>query len=111
ALRNLATSNPDPKVFPNFNEELRAAMYRETEMFFEAVVREDRNIFDFIDGDFTFVNETLAKHYGIEGVKGKKFQRVKVPPNRAGVMTQASILTMTSEAGRTSPVKRGKWVL
>jgi len=110
-LRNLASSNPDPKEFPSFNEELRSAMYRETEMFFETVLREDRSIFDFIDADFSFVNEPLAKHYGIEGVKGKEFKRVKLPANRAGVLTHASILTMTSHPGRTSPVKRGKWVL
>jgi hypothetical protein len=110
-LRNLASANPEPKDFPTFNEDLRSAMYRETEMFFESMLREDRNIFDFLDADFTFVNEVLAKHYGIEGVKGKQFQRVKAPPNRAGVLTHASILTMNSRPYRTSPVLRGKWVL
>jgi hypothetical protein len=86
-------------------------MVRETELFFETVVREDRSIFDLLDADFTFVNERLAKHYGIDGVSGPPFQRVKLPANRGGVLTQASILTLTSNPTRTSPVKRGKWVL
>jgi hypothetical protein len=110
-LRKLAGVNPDPATFPNFDEELRAAMTRETELFFEAIVREDRSIFDLLDADFTFVNERLAKHYGIEGVKGKEFQRVKAPAHRGGILTQASILTLTSNPTRTAPVKRGKWVL
>jgi hypothetical protein len=110
-LRNLATVSPDPKAFPGFDEELRSAMQRETELFFEAILREDRSILDFIDADFTFLNEKLAKHYGIEGVKGKEFQRVKVPPSRGGILTHASILTLTSYPTRTSPVQRGKWVL
>jgi hypothetical protein len=110
-LRNLASVTPDPKRFPTFDEELRSAMYRETELFFEAVLREDRSILDFLDADFSFINERLAKHYGIGGVKGKKFQRVKLPANRGGILTHASILTLTSNPTRTSPVKRGKWVL
>jgi hypothetical protein len=110
-IRNLYTVAPDRKLFPNFDDELRAAMHRETELFFEAILREDRSILDLIDADFSFVNERLAKHYGIEGIKGKEFQRVKLPPNRGGLLTQASILTITSNPTRTSPVKRGKWVL
>jgi hypothetical protein len=110
-LRKLASVNPDTKTFPNFDEELRAAMVRETELFFEAIVREDRSVFDLIDGDFTFVNERLAKHYGIEDIKGKEFRRVPAPANRGGILTQASILTLTSNPTRTAPVKRGKWVL
>jgi hypothetical protein len=86
-------------------------MVRETELFFEAVLREDRSILDFLDADFSFVNERLGQHYGIKGVVGKEFQRVKLPPNRGGILTQASILTLTSNPTRTSPVKRGKWVL
>jgi len=78
-LRSLANINPDPKVFPGFDADLRAAMRRETELFFEAILVEDRSILDFIDADFSFVNERLAKHYGISGVKGKDFRRVKVP--------------------------------
>lgn len=109
--RKLAFVSPDPKTFPNFDEELREAMARETELFFEAIVREDRSVLDFLDADFSFVNERLARHYGIEGVKGKEFRRVKLPPNRGGILTQASVLTLTSNPTRTSPVKRGKWVL
>ena len=86
-------------------------MVRETELFFEAILRENRSILDLLDADFSFVNERLAKHYGIEGVKGPEFRRVKLPANRGGVLTQASILTLTSNPTRTSPVKRGKWVL
>ncbi len=86
-------------------------MIRETELFFEAILREDRSILDLLDADFSFVNERLAKHYGIAGVTGPEFRRVKLPPNRGGVLTQASILTLTSNPTRTSPVKRGKWVL
>ncbi len=110
-IRKLAEVNPDPKVFPRFDEELRSAMYRETEMFFDAILREDRSILDFLDADFSFVNERLAKHYGITGVKGPEFRRVKLPPNRGGILTQASILTLTSNSTRTAPVKRGKFVL
>jgi hypothetical protein len=110
-LRNLSSVSPDPKLFPTFNRALRSAMVRETELFFEAILREDRSILDFIDADFSFVNEPLAAHYGIKGIKGKEFQRVKLPPERGGVLTQASILTLTSNPTRTSPVKRGKWVL
>jgi hypothetical protein len=87
-------------------------MLQETEMFFEAVMKEDRSILDFIDADFTFLNERLAKHYGIAGVKGDHFRRVALKDGiRGGVLTQASILTITSNPTRTSPVKRGKWIL
>jgi mono/diheme cytochrome c family protein len=110
-LRNLADVAPDPKVFPGFDDALRSAMSKETELFFNAMLREDRNILDFIDSDFSFVNERLAEHYGIEGVKGEAFHRVKLPANRGGILTQASILTLTSYPARTSPVQRGKWVL
>jgi hypothetical protein len=109
--RKLAYVVPDPKTFPNFDEELRAAMTRETELFFEAILREDRSILELLDADFSFVNERLAKHYGIAGVAGPEFRRVKLPANRGGILTQASILTLTSNPTRTSPVKRGKWVL
>lgn len=110
-LRTLATVTPDRKTFPNFDAELRGAMQRETELFFEAILRDDRSVLDLLDADFSFVNERLAKHYGIEGVVGKEFQRVKMPPERGGILTQASILTLTSNPTRTSPVKRGKWIL
>lgn len=88
-------------------------MKTETEMFFTAIAREDRSILDFLDADFTYLNERLAKHYGIAGVMGDKFQRVALKPDshRGGVLTQASILTLTSNPNRTSPVKRGKYLL
>lgn len=110
-LRKLATIAPDPKLFPNFDEELRSAMHRETELFFEAILREDRSIFDLLNSDFSFVNERLARHYGVEGVTGREFRRVQLPANRGGILTHASILTLTSNSTRTAPVKRGKFVL
>ncbi|WP_435019553.1 DUF1592 domain-containing protein [Tundrisphaera sp. TA3] len=95
-----------------FDEPLRAAMKREPELFFEAVVREDRSILDFLDSDYTFLNERLARHYGIEGVEGPEFRRVSLTDGkRGGVVTMASVLTVTSNPTRTSPVKRGKWIL
>ncbi|MGP0067820.1 MAG: DUF1592 domain-containing protein [Isosphaeraceae bacterium] len=109
--RKLAYVAPDPETFPGFDDELRSAMVREGELFFEAILREDRSILDLLDADFSFVNERLAKHYGIAGVNGPEFRRVKLPPNRGGVLTQAGVLTLTSNPTRTSPVKRGKWVL
>ncbi|HXG11208.1 MAG TPA: DUF1592 domain-containing protein [Gemmataceae bacterium] len=111
-IRNLKTVQPDPGTFPTFDEALRAAMQKETELFFEAVMKEDRSVLDFLDADFTFVNERLAKHYGIAGVKGDEFRWVALTGGpRGGVLTQASILTITSNPTRTSPVKRGKWIL
>ncbi|PYV07416.1 MAG: hypothetical protein DMG07_28970, partial [Acidobacteria bacterium] len=111
-IRNLDAVKPDPERFAGFDEELRAAMRRETELFFEVIVREDRSILDFIDGKFTFVNERLARHYGIAGVTGSEFRRVALKgPERSGVLTQASVLTVSSYANRTSPVLRGKWLL
>jgi mono/diheme cytochrome c family protein len=110
-LRSLAEITPDSQAFPSFDEELRTAMRQETEMFFEAIVREDRSILDFLTAEFTFVNQRLARHYGIPGVEGTEFQRVQLPSRRRGVLTQASILLLTSNPTRTSPVKRGKWIL
>jgi hypothetical protein len=111
-LRNLKTAMPDPGLFPAFDETLRRAMLRETELFFETIVKEDRSILDFLDADFTFLNERLARHYGISGVRGDRFRRVSLTGDqRGGVLTQASILTITSNPTRTSPVKRGKWIL
>ncbi|MEN9573124.1 MAG: hypothetical protein RL514_979 [Verrucomicrobiota bacterium] len=111
-LRNLAIIQPDKKLFPTFDAKLRAAMQRETELLFESVLREDRSVFEFLTADYTFVNERLAKHYGLTGVTGEEFQRVSLKGTpRAGVLTHASILTLTSNPTRTSPVKRGKWVL
>jgi hypothetical protein len=111
-LRGLDEAAPDPERFPGVDDALLDAMRAETELFFEAVLREDRSVWDFLDGDFTFLNEKLAKHYGIEGVKGDRMRRVRLDgTRRAGVLTQASVLTVTSNPDRTSPVKRGKWIL
>jgi hypothetical protein len=110
-LRNLRTSTPDPALFPSFDLALRSSMRQESELFFEAVLKEDRSILDFLDSDYTFVNARLARHYGISGVHGG-FQKVALKDGRrGGVLTQASVLTVTSNPTRTSPVKRGKWVL
>ena len=111
-LRNLVNVAPDTNRFPDFNDKLRKSMKTETEMFFEAIVKEDRSILDFLDGKFTFVNGPLAKLYGIDGVEGDDFRRVALTGDqRGGILTQASILTVTSNPTRTSPVKRGKWVM
>jgi hypothetical protein len=111
-LRNLKAVSPSRRRFPAFDEALRVAMGRETQLFVEAVVREDRNVVDFLDADFTFLNERLAHHYGIPGVTGDEFRRVTLSGDqRGGLLTQASILTVTSNPTRTSPVKRGKWIL
>jgi hypothetical protein len=112
-LRLLDGTTPDPNVYPQFSADLKADMRRETQLFVGAIIREDRSVLDFLGGRFTFVNERLAKHYGLEGVSGDEFRRVEFRPEdqRSGVLTQASILTLTSNPGRTSPVKRGKWIL
>ena len=86
-------------------------MQRETELFFDSLVREDHDVLDLINGDYSFVNERLAKHYGIPNVTGAEFRRVKMPGYRHGILGQASVLTLTSVADRTSPVLRGKWIL
>src|SRR5262249_47611603 len=111
-VRNLDLVTPDSKLFPNFDEELRAAMRAETDLLFETIIREDRSITDFLNADYTFVNERLARHYGLTNVTGEAFQRVSLKgTQRGGILTHASILTLTSNPTRTSPVKRGKWVL
>ncbi len=111
-LRNLDSIHPDPDQFPQFNEQLRRAMYTETRMFVSSIIHDDRSILDFIDGQYTFVNERLAKFYGIPGVKGDNFRRVTLNgTERSGVLTQASVLLVTSYPTRTSPVLRGKWIL
>src|SRR5262249_12099982 len=99
--------------FPDFDQYLRQSMRKETELFFDRIVHEDRSILDFIDGDYTFLNERLAKFYNIPDVKGPEFRQVSLTGNsqRSGILTQASILTVSSYATRTSPVLRGKWVL
>lgn len=111
-LRSLEDVYPDRKTFPNFDRKMRNDMRRETELLFKAVMQENRSILDFLDADFTHVNERLAKHYGIPDIKGEKFQKVALTNGqRSGVLTHASILTLTSETKRTSPVKRGKWIM
>jgi hypothetical protein len=111
-IRVLKDFAPDPKMFPSFDEPLRNAMFGETERFFQHIVEEDRSVLELIDSDYTFVNERLAKHYGIEGVKGAEFRKVKLPDKRrGGVLAMASVLTVTSNPTRTSPVKRGKWIM
>src|SRR5262249_1438802 len=109
-LRKLDAVTPSETVFPEFDERLRQAMRRETELFFEAIVRDDRSVVELLTADFTFVNERLAQHYGIPFVKGTHFRRVTLPPDspRRGLLGQASVLTVTSHAVRTSPVIRGK---
>jgi hypothetical protein len=111
-LRKLGMIAPDPDQFAGCTPELLADMRRETELFFAAVLRENRPLADLLDADFTFVNERLAKHYGMEGIQGTEFRRVSVSrERRGGILTHASILTLTSNPTRTSPVQRGKWVL
>jgi hypothetical protein len=128
-LRRLGTFTPDAKLFPSFTPKLRSAMIEETQRFIDAVIREDRSILELIDAKFTYLNEPLAQLYGIADTKGNlhgqkqvsekgqkiqgdHFQRVELTGgNRGGLLTQASVLTVTSNPTRTSPVKRGKWVL
>ncbi len=128
-LQRLKTVSPDTKLFPQFDDTLRAAMFKETELFIDAIIREDRSILDLIDADFTFVNRPLARHYGLEAAMSKPpgpdprrrrsdrnreldFERITLTDKqRGGLLTQASILTVTSNPTRTSPVKRGRWIL
>jgi hypothetical protein len=111
-IRNLTQVQPDAKTYPEWDKPLAAAMERETQMLFENVMREDRSVLDFVAADYTFVNERLARHYGIPGVEGEAFVKVKLPPNRpGGILGHGSFLTLTSNPTRTSPVKRGKYVL
>lgn len=110
-LRNLDEVTPDKKKF-KFNDQLRDDMRRETELLFQAIIKEDRSVEDLLTADFTFLNQRLAEHYGMDGVKGDEFERVSLQgTKRSGVLTHASILTLTSDPGRTSPVKRGKWIM
>ncbi len=101
------------RLFPDFDDNLRQAFRQETELFFDSVLREDRSVLDLLRADYTFVNERLAKHYGIPHVYGSHFRRVALDKNseRGGLLRQGSILTVTSYATRTSPVVRGKWIL
>ena len=111
-LQDLERMAPDVRLEPDFHRQLADAMRLETEFFFNNLVREDRSVLDLFTADYTFVNERLARHYGIPGVNGEEFRRVTYPDDtRRGVLGHASILTLTSHAGRTSPVLRGKWVM
>jgi mono/diheme cytochrome c family protein len=111
-LRNLRNKQPNSHEYPDFDDNLRQALHTETEMFFASVVREDRSVVDLMTADYTFLNERLARHYGIPGVYGSHFRRVPLPDEtRRGLLGKGAILMVTSHAHRTSPVLRGKWVL
>jgi hypothetical protein len=109
----VAATRPDDRLFPDFDDGLKQSMARETELFFDNLVRENRSIFDLLRADFTFVNDRLARHYGLPNVYGSRFRRVALPPDspRRGLLGQGSVLTVTSYANRTSPVNRGKFIL
>jgi mono/diheme cytochrome c family protein len=112
-IRNVSGFRPSPELLFHFDDNLRQAFESETELFFDSIIRENRSALDLLDADYTFLNERLARHYGIPGVYGERFRRVSLPPDsvRRGLMGQGSILTGTSRANRTSPVIRGKWIL
>ena len=112
-LRNIPALKPDPYKDPDFDESLRQALRRETELFFESIMREDRSVVELLNADYTFLNERLAKHYGLPFVRGDHFRRVTLPEGsvRGGLLGQGSILSVTSQPNRTSPVQRGKWIL
>jgi mono/diheme cytochrome c family protein len=111
-LRNLRGVAPDLETYPNFDDNLRQSFKQETELFFQSIMREDQNVLRLLDADYTFINERLARHYGIPNVYGSQFRRVALTGDaRRGLLGQGSILTVTSVATRTSPVQRGKWVL
>ena len=112
-IRNVSGFRPSPELLFHFDDNLRQAFERETALFFDSIIRENRSVLDLLDADYTFLNERLAKHYGIPGVYGERFRRVSLPADsvRRGLLGQGSILTGTSRANRTSPVIRGKWIL
>jgi hypothetical protein len=113
-LRNLDSINPNTDEFPDFDNDLRLAFQKEAELFFSSIMREDRNVMDFLTADYTFVNERLARHYGIPQVYGSRFRRVILGPEfdmRRGLLGKGGVLMSTSRADRTSPVLRGKWIL
>ena len=112
-LRKLEHQRPDRRVFPNFDQRLRAAMLTETEMFFDGAVKENRSVVDFLDADYTYLNQRLAEHYGVPGIYGTTFRKVQLDPAKrhGGLLNQAAILTVTSYNNRTSVVLRGKWIL
>jgi hypothetical protein len=111
-VRSLKTSEPVVNVFPDFDDNLRNAFQREAELFFNSIVHEDRSVLDLLTADYTFVNERLAKHYGLHNIYGEQFRRVTLPPEldmRRGLLGKGALLTVTSNAAHTSPVARGKW--
>jgi hypothetical protein len=112
-LRNLSSATPDMRMFTDFDDNLRRSFEKETELFVESIMREDRSILDLLRANYSYMNERLAKHYGIKNVYGSRFRRVTFEDGgaRGGLLRQGSILTVTSYATRTSPVIRGKWVL
>jgi Protein of unknown function (DUF1592)/Protein of unknown function (DUF1588)/Protein of unknown function (DUF1585)/Protein of unknown function (DUF1587)/Protein of unknown function (DUF1595) len=111
-LRNVKSVLPNSDLFPDFDDNLRQSFRQETELFFESVMREDRSVLDLLTADYSFVNERLARHYGIPDIYGSRFRRVTISdPARRGLLGQGSILSVTSHAERTSPVLRGKWIL
>jgi hypothetical protein len=111
-LADLDPMHPDVRMYPDFHDQLKKSMRRETELFFGSLVREDRSALELLTADYTFLDERLARHYGIPGVMGEDFRRVSYPdPMRRGLLGHGSILTLTSHAHRTSPVLRGKWVM
>jgi hypothetical protein len=111
-LRNLQAVTPSEVLFPDFNDSLRHDLRRETELFFESIVREDRSTLDLLNANYTFLNDRLARHYGVPNINGSHFRRVTLTDDRRrGLLGQASILTITSQPIRTSPVFRGKWIL
>jgi hypothetical protein len=112
-IRNVSGFRPSPELLFHFDDNLRKAFERETELFFDSIIHEDRSVLDLLDADYTFLNERLARHYGIPGVSGARFRRVSLAADsvRRGLLGQGSILTDTSRPNRTSPVIRGKWIL
>src|SRR5262252_3502724 len=113
-LRNLKATSPVATSYPDWDDQLRQAFRRETELLFESIMREDRSLLDFLNADYTFVNERLAKHYGVPNVYGSQFRRVALGPdmdNRRGLLGKGAFLATTSKPERTSPVTRGKWIM
>jgi hypothetical protein len=112
-IRNVTGHQPSPETLFHYDDNLRKAFERETELFFESIMRENRSVVDLLDADYTFLNERLAKHYGISGIFGERFRRVSLPPDspRRGLLGKGSVLMATSYPNRTSPVIRGKWIL
>jgi hypothetical protein len=111
-LRNLRQDPPDPNDFPRFNDALGAAFLNETELFFESILHENRSVMDLLGANYTYLNDRLARYYGVPGVEGAEFRRVMLMnPQRGGLLGQGSVLTVTSYANRTSVTKRGQWIL